>query len=449
MKKMSLFTLAIVLLLIAVSCRELLSEKSDLKLATPATVEDNQALIDQFGFMNVDFASVGETSADDFYMTDADYDGLYYEQDKRLYTWMPDHVTRPSSAGNAWSRCYRAIYISNSVLHNLETYHLTGAKADHIRGQALALRAARYLDASQIWCPAYRQSSASGDLGLPLRLDPDMNAPTVRSTVQQTYDQILSDLHAALPLLPDQQLAKTRMSKTAVHGLLARTYLFMGNYDKALFHSKQALLLQPGLMDFNTINPNAEYPIANLNKEITFWSGMSYEYHLIPAKIPQSIYSSYAVNDLRRTVYFTTDAGNQILFKGYYNNENGPSTGVAVDELYLMAAECYARLNQISEAMSHLNQLLVTRWKTGTYIPFTAANKEEALAIVLAERRKELLIRGLRWADLKRYNRDGANITLTRTVNGKQFVLPPNDPRYAIALPEEIVEITGIPQNPR
>lgn len=449
MKRIYLCTVSVLLLLAVSSCRDFLSEKSDLKLATPVTVEDNQALIDQYGFMNVDFASFGETSSDDFYMTDADYDGLYYEQDKRLYTWMPDHVTRPSSAGNAWSRCYRAVYISNAVLHNLQTYSLTGARADHVKGQALALRAARYLDASQIWCPAYRQSSASNDLGLPLRLDPDMNIPTVRSTVQQTYDQILSDLHAALPLLPDQQVSKMRISKTAVHGLLARTYLFMGNYDQALFHSKQALQLQPELMDFNILNANDEYPIADFNKEITFWAGMSYEYHLIPAKIPPSIYSLYAENDLRRTVYFSKDSSNQILFKGYYNNANGPSSAVSVDELYLMAAECYARLNQVSEAMNHLNQLLVTRWKVGTYVNLTAANKEEALAVILTERRKELLIRGLRWADLKRYNRDGANITLTRTVNGKQFVLPPNDPRYAIALPEEIIEITGIPQNPR
>lgn len=449
MKRILLIAVVTALLLPAGSCRELLEEKSDLKLATPSTVEDNQALIDQYGFMNTDFASIGETSADDYYMTDADYNGLYYEQDKRLYTWMPDYVTKPVSAGNAWSRCYRAIYISNAVLHNLDTYKLTGPKADHVRGQALALRAARYLDASQLWCPAYRKSSAGTDLGLPLRLDPDMNVATVRASVQHTYDQILADLHAALPLLPAQQVSKIRISATTVHGLIARTYLFMGEYEKALPHAKQALALQPDLMDFNTINPDSDYTIADFNKEITFWAAMSYEYHLIPAKIPRSIYDSYETNDLRKEVYFTVSPVGEVLFTGYYNNENGPSAAVAVDELYLMAAECYARLNQVPEAMNTLDQLLVTRWKAGTYVERTAQNQDEALAIILSERRKELLIRGLRWADVKRYNRDGANITLTRTVNGQKYVLPPNDPRYAIAIPEEIIEITGIPQNPR
>lgn len=449
MNKLSSIVIATALLLLTSGCREMLSEKSDLKLSTPATVEDNQALIDQFGFSNVDFASSGETSSDDYYMTDADYSGLYFEQTKRLYTWMPDNVSTTASIGNDWASCYRAVYISNAVLHNLQNYHLTGPQADNVRGQALALRAARYLDAAQIWCPVYRKNTATTDLGLPLRLDPDMNTPTVRSTLQQTYDQILNDLHEALPLLPEQQISKMRISKTAVQGLLARTCLFIGEYEKALYYSSQALSSQNTLMNFNTINPDLEYTIADFNVEITFWAGMTYEYHLIPAKIPRILYDSYVENDLRKDVYFTEDAENQILFTGYYNNENGPSVAVAVDELFLTAAESYARMNQVSEAMAKLNQLLVTRWKTGTYVNFTAANKEEALAIILSERRKELLLRGLRWADLKRYNRDGANITLRRTVNGQNFVMPPNDPRYAIAIPEEIIEITGIPQNPR
>ncbi|WP_143754113.1 hypothetical protein [Chryseobacterium sp. 52] len=59
------------------------------------------------------------------------------------------------------------------------------------------------------------------------------------------------------------------------------------------------------------------------------------------------------------------------------------------------------------------------------------------------------MIRGLRWSDLKRYNSDGANITLTRTVNGQTNTLPPNYLRYAVAIPEDIITLTGMSQNPR
>ena len=99
--------------------------------------------------------------------------------------------------------------------------------------------------------------------------------------------------------------------------------------------------------------------------------------------------------------------------------------------------------------MLKLNELLVKRWKAGTFIPFSASTKEEALQIIKEERRKELLFRGLRLADIKRYNRDGDAITLTRTIGGEAYSLPPNDLRYAIAIPEDIIKQTGMPQNPR
>jgi len=73
----------------------------------------------------------------------------------------------------------------------------------------------------------------------------------------------------------------------------------------------------------------------------------------------------------------------------------------------------------------------------------------EALAIILIERRKELLMRGLRWADLKRSNKEGANKTLIRIINGHPVTLPPNDNRYAQPLPNEIILLTGMPQNSR
>ena len=32
-------------------------------------------------------------SSDEFYLSDSDYNGLEYNEDKRLYTWMPDYVS--------------------------------------------------------------------------------------------------------------------------------------------------------------------------------------------------------------------------------------------------------------------------------------------------------------------------------------------------------------------
>jgi hypothetical protein len=67
---------------------------------------------------------------------------------------------------------------------------------------------------------------------MPLRLDPDMNIPSVRSSVQQTFEQILKDLHEAVNLLPVKQIATSRPSKVVALGYLARTYQYMGDNEK-------------------------------------------------------------------------------------------------------------------------------------------------------------------------------------------------------------------------
>ena len=430
-------------------CRDFLDEKSDAQLAIPETLADQQALLDNLGFLNTEFASAAAISADDYYLTDAQYNAIPFEENKRLYVWMPDHVAKSSSLGNNWQTCYRAIYICNMVLYTINAQGFTGPEADNIRGQALALRAARYLDAAQVWCLVYDHKTADQSLGLPIRLDPDMSIPSVRSSLKDTYAQIITDLQAASRLLPANQVSRMRMSRDAAYGLLARTYLYMGDYENALLYAQKALNITSMLMDFSSLDLSSNYPIPNLNQEILFWCATTYESTIMQAKINQDFYNKYNDNDLRKEVFFNINNDHEVIFSGFYNRTNGPHPGVAVDELYLIKAECEARLNNIPAAMSSLNTLLQTRWVPGTFLPFTATTTTEALGLIREEREKELLIRGTRWADLKRYNRDGANIVLRRTVNGETFILPPNDLRYAIAIPEEVIEIAGIPQNPR
>ena len=64
------------------------------------------------------------------------------------------------------------------------------------------------------------------------------------------------------------------------------------------------------------------------------------------------------------------------------------------------------------------------------------------------ERRKELLFRGLRWIDIKRLNKEGAGINITRLVNGLVYTLEPGDPRFALPLPADVIGASGMPQNP-
>ncbi|MNT13620.1 SusD family protein [compost metagenome] len=94
--------------------------------------------------------------------------------------------------------------------------------------------------------------------------------------------------------------------------------------------------------------------------------------------------------------------------------------------------------------------MLKKRYKnTVPYIPITAVSKEDAIAKILIERRKELVWRGLRWSDIKRLNKIGSEITLKRILNGTDHVLLPNDPRYALPIPDDEIVRSGIDQNLR
>ena len=51
-------------------------------------------------------------------------------------------------------------------------------------------------------------------------------------------------------------------------------------------------------------------------------------------------------------------------------------------------------------------------------------------------------------ADVKRLNKEGAGISLTRTVNGKSYSLSPNSSGFVLPIPELVIEASGMPQNP-
>ena len=438
--------LKVAMILLLVNCNRFLDEKSDSNLATAETLADNQALLDDYATL-ASHSTSGEIAAEDVFVTDADFNTMYDEAMKRLYTWEPSYVSLPT--GSDWENCFRRIKIYNTVLFNLGHYEI--GNSDNVEGQALLLRGAAYLEAAQIWCLAYDKNTAEAKLGLPLRLDPDMNIPSVRSTLQETYSQILVDLHRAAILLPVNQLAVSRPSKITALAYLSRVYLYMGDYTNALKHGKEALSYHDGLMNFNTLNPASAYPIKNKNVEVLLPTLMSYSPFLATtkAKINNNLYQSYDANDLRKTIFFKPLATGEILFKGNYSGSTTRMTCIATDEVYLNVAEAQAFLDDKTSAMHTLNDLLRTRWKSGTFIELSASSAAQALQIIRAERRKELLFRGLRWADLKRYNREGANISLSKTISGQLFTLPPNDLRYAIAIPEDIIKMTGMPQNPR
>jgi hypothetical protein len=346
------------------------------------------------------------------------------------------------------------VYHTNIVLDGIDEVAAedVGTPAwNNVKGSAHFFRAEAFFNVAQIFAKPYSLTFPD-EPGIPLRLTPDPKVKSVRAGLQETYEQILSDLHTATGYLPVVPQYKTRPSKPAAYALLSRVYLTMQDYAHAFVYADSCLKLYDSLLDYNSINTTPTYPITALNKEVILHSTMVNYFQARGVIVDSNLYKSYKVNDLRQKVFFKTNTNGGMRFVGTYTGGNTGNIffcGIATDEVLLTRAECYARAGNITAAMKDLNTLMIKRWKTGAFVPFTASTTSEALSLILEERRKETLFRGLRWLDLRRLNSEGANITITRGVDNKTYTLPPNSPRYVLPLPPDVINITGVPQNER
>ena len=451
----------IILVTVNFSCEKFVDVKKNSSQSLIETPNDCQLLLNDYANMNVGYPSDGEVSCDDYYLSDDGYlSSSIVDEDRQIYTWQQAAIR--SAASPQWQFPYKVVYLSNLVIEAVDNLQGTGDQhiLDDLRGQALFFRAYSFWQLAQLYAPPYTNATQSP--GIPLRLNSDINGKSNRGTLNETYAQIINDLKEATNLLSTNFLVASRPNKTAAFALLARVYLSTNNYASSLENATSALQINNNLIDFNTLDPNSETPFSRFNKEVVFHSLMSPSMVLTPgsasdniAKIDLTLVSSYLTNDLRRQIYFKANSSIHIgtyRFTGNYEPVTSSLlfNGIAVDELYLIRSECYARIGNISSAMEDLNRLLLSRWKTGTYVPITASSTNDALNKILIERRKELVMRGQRWTDLRRLNNEELYAkTLSRTVNGVTYNLPPNDPRYTLLIPDEVIRNSQIAQNVR
>jgi hypothetical protein len=452
--KQTLYYLVAAYLLCGIgSCKKYLDAKPNSKLATLQTLENLQSLLDDELRLNYQWPNIGEISANDYYLTDVDLAALSKDSDRRMYNWETDNLQETTSGD--WYYSYLPVYYGNSVLEALPGIARNGTNSndyDNIKGAAYFFKGAGMLSAALTWCQAYDASIAKQQLGLPIRTGTNFNVPSVRSNLADTYQQLIADLKQAAALLKVKQVHVMRPGKIAAFAMLSRTYLAMNQYAWTTLYADSALQLNSQLLDYNTLNANAEYPIALFNTEVLMSLSMITPDLLKPsvAKIPNELYAQYKTGDLRKTIFFKSNGNNTWAYKGSYNGDLNFFCGLAVDEMYLNRAEGYARAGKLTEALADLNKLLLKRWnKTMVYIPYQSNNQQMVINWILEERRKELLMRGLRWMDIKRLNRIDANITITRGMNSGNRILKPNDLRYALPIPEDIINLTGMEQNPK
>lgn len=450
-------TAAALTIFYACSNSDFLNIKPNSSILAPSSLDDVQKLLNN----NIGMSSgLAVMSSDEYVVSEEDWN-IASAIERNAYVWAKD-LYEGTRGVLDWDRPFRAIFYANNALEVLETMHISPEQQveyDDLKGQALFKRGFASYELLRNFCKSYDAASAETDLGIPIRKEAAIDRLVQRSSLADSYRFVLDDLNLAAQLLGPRMASNLfRPNNAAAHALLARIYLDIGHYVEAELHADSTLLLYDKLIDYNTVSTTAATPFSNTNEELLFNAMTVGSYRFTtsgvlprPYRVSEDLTNSYSSYDLRLHLYFIEDnEGGHVVKRGYYGTGLYPFTGLAVDEVYLIKAECLARAGKDNEAMETLKTLLVKRYVLGKS-PSTLeiVGDRLVLEVVLDERRKGLVWRGLRWYDIKRYNRDGFNITLTRALAGTTYTLPPNDPRFVFPIPDDEIEYSGLQQNDR
>ncbi len=364
---------------------------------------------------------------------------------ERVYTFAKT-VYDTSQEDRLWNNEYKKLYIYNTVIKEVLSSEGKEKEKKELYAQALFSRAYIYFRLVNFYAKHYTENSA--ELGVPLILEPNVDATNIkRATIEQVYSQIVSDLEESFKYLPNSnEDYKFNADKNSYYAMMARIYLCQGNYEKALENANKVLNSYPVLKDYSTLvdaDVQAMYDaLFPPNDDQTIMArmyvyGFKYNRCYVSEDL-MSVYNTDAnVEDDFRCQLFTKEDGSDPT-KRTYNYPIEYNGGLTTPEIYLIIAECEARIGDISRAMELVNTLRKNRIKNAEVLQTN--DKQKALTYVLNERRKEFAGRPeFRLIDLKRLN---LNKTITHEFNGKTFTANTNtDSNYFILpIPPNVIQ---------
>lgn len=475
--KLLLLTLVIFSL---TSCDKALEEEPQNKLK-PQTATDYDELLN-YGYPTTrDYGTVVPL---DYYvemMTD-DQDIRYFNKDRNEYAIHPfsfedthEHSSMINGYDQAWKNFYHAIYYANVVIDNIDNADGDINFKKYIKGEAMALRAFSFFKLINLYAKPYDESTAGTDLGVPLKLDPTVQAGSyTRNTVSEIYDQINNDITEGIRLMVenDQRVqSKFKLKPVSAYLLASRIALYQKNYELAIENANEAIALNSQLFDLsgNTMEfaqtswgyGQGTHYFNSDNNNVLFRYGSNefYTFVFFPGSLALSddFKSIFEPGDLR-FYYFSYVKGPlgraYFKFRPFPNRPGEPIRGFRVEEAYLNRAEAFVMTNKTQEALDDINTIRKSKFDASfdpdqDYYKYTSTEydtQEKVIAAVREERRRELFGEFHRWYDLRRYGMP----EIVHQHNNETYILPEKDLRYVLQIPQiELDYNPSMQKNPR
>ncbi|WP_343747018.1 RagB/SusD family nutrient uptake outer membrane protein [Chitinophaga sp.] len=340
-----------------------------------------------------------------------------------------------------WRDFYRQIFYANHLIDAVGgATEGTQAQINQLAGEAYLIRAYAHFNLANLFGKPYNEATAGTDKAVPVITKIDLQKATPRNTVKETFDQVIADVEAGLALVNVDQFetaSSYRFSKLSGLALAARVYLYTHQWDKSLTAAKALLEKKPTLADFNKSNN-----LPTLYNSVESIQAFEQNYNAVTiqtALVSDKLYAMYdQAGDLRPKVFYGKDAKqNNTVIK--VTNSNSFRQSFRVAEIYLIAAEAAAQLNQPDQARNYLNELKKNRLTPAFYqaevARLAALTGADLLKEIQDERFRELAFEGHRWFDLRRTTQP----QIVHTLKGRTVTLQAGDPRYTIKIPTDAI----------
>ncbi len=444
MYKISRYLLLFTIACSSNACKKFLSVEPKVSIADDATIVDetsaNTAIngvynaLGSSGYYAVSFPVIGYASGDN-----VEYIGtLVYNNQFTSHTVRADNQTILV----VWKAAYNTINRANHVIAKVPGVSdegFTQEERDKLLGEAHFIRSLAYFDIVRIWG------------GAPIVLTPTLavvnKVGVARSTADEVYAQVFSDLTKAETLLPNT-LNRFRATKKTAWALLSRYYLYRKDWAQAESFATRLIgdagyrLSKPYNSFFaSNVTGSVEsifeiqYSPKFLNDNRNDWQPASNGggRRIVPTNAFIELVNNPLVGGNRNTILGRTSTG---LWYGnlYYRSPaTDPSYIIRIAELFLIRAEARAQQNKLGLAAEDLNAV---RDRAGLSVT-TAATQEQLLLAIENENRLEFGLEPHRWFDLVRTGR-------------AQQVLGITDPnKLLLPIPsDEIIIDDALKQNP-
>ncbi len=323
-----------------------------------------------------------------------------------------------TSTGAPFSAFYVTINRANFIIKRVPTIvdnQFTKQERDQVIGEAYFLRALTYFDLARFYGGVQIVTEPSERI--------DTHIGTERSSLDETYGQVLSDLNQAEQLITNTQ-DRSRASIYAVYALKARLYLYTKQWEQAEEYASKVIADQ----NFSLVKPFSSFYTGNLTREAifelifteedntTFWrswlspaDGGNQTYiptpHLIESLLDPSKGGSRAAVIKESTIEADKGVWNVQL----YGKTNGTSSifVLRLAEQYLIRAEARAKKNtpDLQGAVSDINAIQARADISPLFVLPSSASLSVIEQAIENERQLELAFEGHRFNDIIRTGR--------------------------------------------